>query len=106
MSEPASPPRGTDLDRARTIAATVKAKEAQIRLRRLEGDLVDRAPATEHIRDLAAADGAALLAFVVDEAEVIAADLDVDAALLAEVLGRHLRRHLEIRAGLRIEVPA
>lgn len=90
--------------KARAASESFKAQEAQVRLKRLKGELVDRAAAEAHVRELAAEERGAFEEFVQRKAPEMAARLAVDADEMESVLSEFLREHLLERAGVKVDL--
>ena len=70
----------------------------------MKGELVDRAKATAMVFDLARRERDAWLNWPPRVAANMAAELDVDAHLMEQVLDRFLREHLAELAEIKIEL--
>ena len=90
--------------RARMANEVLKAQTARVRLQKMKGELVDRAKATAMVFDLARRERDAWLNWPPRVAANMAAELDVDAHLMEQVLDRFLREHLAELAEIRIEL--
>ena len=90
--------------RARMANEVLKAQTARVRLQKMKGELVDRAKATAMVFDLARRERDAWLNWPPRVAANMAAELDVDAHLMEQVLDRFLRAHLAELAEIRIEL--
>lgn len=90
--------------RARMANEVLKAQTARVRLQKMKGELVDRAKATAMVFDLARRERDAWLNWPPRVAANMAAELDVDAHLMEQVLDRFLREHLAELAEIKIEL--
>ncbi len=90
--------------RARMANEVLKAQTARLRLKKMKGELVDRAKATALVFDLARRERDAWMNWPPRVAADMAAELGVDAHLMEQVLEHHLRRHLAELAEIEIEL--
>lgn len=90
--------------RARMANEVLKAQTARVRLQKMKGELVDRAKATAMVFDLARRERDAWLNWPPRVAANMAAELDLDAHLMEQVLDRFLREHLAELAEIKIEL--
>lgn len=98
---------GADEDQAtklRRASEAVKLQEAQLRLNKLRGSLVDRKAAEQHVRKLAADEREAFERFPVEWSKKIADTLGIDGHALERELAAAVRSHLELRSGVRINI--
>jgi hypothetical protein len=96
---------GMTFIQARTANEVLKAQERRVRLRRMKGELVDRARAVAQVFKLARDERDAWVNWPARVVAMMAAELEVDTHKLHTVLERHVRDHLaelaEIRPSLR-----
>lgn len=100
--------RREKLDAADTRAAIQAERLAMMQLKRrqLEGELIERAAAQMAVHARAKAERDAHLAWLQRLTPVLAAELEVDPALLFSRLDHHLREHLNDLARLPLDVLA
>ncbi|SFC44822.1 elements of external origin [Tropicimonas isoalkanivorans] len=90
--------------RARMANEVLKAQTAKVRLQKMKGELVDRVRATTMVFDLARRERDAWINWPPRVSANMAAELDVEAHLMEQVLDRHIREHLAELAEIRIEL--
>lgn len=95
---------GMSFVQARTANEVMKAQERRVRLQKLKGELVDKARATATVFALARRERDAWVGWPARAAALIAAELQVDAHTVEQVLEAHVRRHLEELAGIAVEL--
>lgn len=111
LKEPGAEPEpgkaGTEklsLTRARMANEVLRAKTAKVWLQKMKGDLVDRAPATGMVFDLARLERDAWLNWPPRVAAKLRRNLGVEAQLMRLMLDDDLRAHLAKMAEVRIEL--
>lgn len=90
--------------RARMANEVLKAQTAKVRLQKMKGELVDRARATAAVFDMARRERDGWMNWPPRVAANMAADLNVEAHDLEQVLDRYLRQHLAEMAEVKIEL--
>lgn len=90
--------------RARMANEVLKAQTARVRLQKMKGELVDRVRAVATVFDLARRERDAWINWPPRVSANMAAELDVEAHLMEQVLDRHIREHLAELAEIRIEL--
>jgi hypothetical protein len=96
--------KGMTFVQARVANEILKAQRQELLLRRLKGELVDRAKALDAIFALARAERDTWTQWPARVAALIAAELQVDTHKTEQVLDVHVRKHLEGLAELAIEL--
>lgn len=90
--------------RARMANEVIKAQTARVKLAKMKGELVDRARATTLVFDLARRERDAWQGWPARVAANMAAELDVDAHEMEQVLDKYLRKHLADLAEVKLEL--
>lgn len=90
--------------RARMANEVLKAQTAKVRLQKLKGEVVDRARAAGYVFDLARRERDAWMNWPPRVAANMAAELEVDAHRLEQVLEKYLRAHLSELAEVKVEL--
>lgn len=92
--------------KARAAREAIAAQTASLRLKKLKGDLVDRRAVEAHVFDLARKERDSWLQLPARVAANMAAELDVDAHAMEQLLDRVIRDHLAEMAEIKIELAA
>lgn len=90
--------------RARMANEVLKAQTARVRLQKMKGELVDRSRATADVFDLARRERDSWLNWPPRIAANMAAELDVEAHLLEQLLDKYVRQHLAEQAEVKVEL--
>lgn len=98
------PSHGMTLAKARAAKMAIDAQAANVRLKRMKGELVDRKAATAHVFDLARKERDAWLQLPARKGAEMAAELEVDGHAMERLLDRVIREHLEELAEIKIEL--
>lgn len=92
--------------KARAAREAIAAQTAKLRLQRLKGELVDRRAVEAHVFDLARKERDSWLQLPARVSANMAAELDVDAHAMEQLLDRVIRDHLSQLAEIKIELAA
>lgn len=92
--------------KARAAREAIAAQTASLRLKRLKGELVDRRAVEAHVFDLARKERDSWLQLPARVSANMAAELDVDAHAMEQLLDRVIRDHLAEMAEIKIELSA
>lgn len=90
--------------RARMANEVLKAQTARVRLQKMKGELVDRAKAISAVFDLARRERDAWLNWPPRVAADMAAELEIEAHAMEQVLDKYLRQHLAELAEVKIDL--
>jgi hypothetical protein len=96
--------KGMTFVQARVANEILKAQRQELLLRKLKGELVDKAKSQDTIFALARAERDSWTQWPARVAALIAAELKVDTHKMEQVLDVHVRQHLEGLAELAIEL--
>lgn len=104
-ASPAEPPGAEfSFQKARTANEIIKAKLANVKLRKNLDELVDRPKAQAHVFDLGRQERDSWIGWPSRIAANMAAELGVDAHTMEDTLDRYLREHLETLSEIRIDL--
>ncbi|TYB83961.1 hypothetical protein [Oceaniovalibus sp. ACAM 378] len=101
-----APTSAQTLERAKAATESFKAQEAQIRVRKLKGELVDRKEVEAHVTRMAREERAAFEEFAIGCSDVISKEFGGDVDAIRKTIEREVRKHLELRSGVRVQVGA
>lgn len=90
--------------KARAANEAIKAQQNKLRLDRMRGELVNRRAAVAHVFELARKERDSWLQLPARKAALMAAELDVDAHAMEQVLDRYIRDHLAELAEIKVEI--
>jgi hypothetical protein len=92
---------GTTFLQAKTANEVLKAQERRIRLRKLKGELIERARVLSLVFRLAREERDSWVNWPARAAALMAADLGAEPAIMQKVLEKHVRAHLDDLAEVR-----
>lgn len=90
--------------KARAANEAIKAQMNKLRLQRQQNAVVDRRAAVAHVFELARKERDTWLQLPARKAALMAAELEVDAHSLEQVLDRYIRDHLAELAEIKVEI--